>query len=410
MEFYLFNPEHDMALASFSPYYKAPTEIIRMREDLAGLPVWYASRDALVWVPSSQYSVDFMHQCVFEGLHGCGKCCDGLLISGDASSSELIISPWGWDPALVSYWKKMGVGDSLLPDVDQLERIHVLSGRQQCVRVLADFEGWDGICGEAVVCSTLDEVKDFLATHADVILKSPWSGSGRGLTRTSLSTWTANLEGWVSRILRTQGSIMAEPIYNKVVDFAMEFHADPLNQLSFAGYSLFETDSHGNYKENVLTSNEQIIGKLIQYVPLDLIEKVKTQLLLSLTALLGTDYTGYFGVDMMICEVAGVYCIHPCVEINLRMNMGVVARLLYDRYMAAYSEGSYVVEHYSKDGEAVEHDRQLREQYPPCVEAGKMVAGYFPLTPVTSVTRYQCYVICHQVATTQQTGCSESSI
>ena len=424
MEFYLFNPEHDMALASFSPYYKAPTEIIRMRNDLAGLPVWYASKDAQVWVDSSQYTADFMHQCVFEGLHLYGKCWDvkselpfylsanvkdnpvkvpysegQSLVPYDDTSSELVISPWGWDPALVSYWKKNGVSDAFLPDSGQLERIHVLSGRQQCVKILADFEGWDQVCGEASVCSTLDQVRDFLATHADVILKAPWSGSGRGLTRTSLTTWTVNLEGWVSRILRTQGSIMAEPIYNKVVDFAMEFEVDPAHQLRFAGYSLFETDTHGNYKENVLTSNQRILTRLAQYVPVDLIEKVKAQLLLSLSALLGTDYMGYFGVDMMICEVDGLYCIHPCVEINLRMNMGVVARLLYDRYMSVQTEGSYVVEHYSKDGEAVEHDRQLRELHPSCVSSGKMLEGYFPLTPVTSTTRYQCYVICHQLCT-----------
>ena len=39
---YLFNPEHDMALANFTPYYQPPQEIVRMGEDLSYLPLWYA--------------------------------------------------------------------------------------------------------------------------------------------------------------------------------------------------------------------------------------------------------------------------------------------------------------------------------------------------------------------------------
>ena len=36
---YLFNPEHDMALANFTPYYQPPQEIVRMGEDLSYLPL-----------------------------------------------------------------------------------------------------------------------------------------------------------------------------------------------------------------------------------------------------------------------------------------------------------------------------------------------------------------------------------
>ena len=413
MKLYLFNPEHDMALASFSPHYKAPAEIIRMREDLAALPVWYADVDGVVGGLSADYVERFFYQCVQNGIAPYGK----LVLMQDLVVSERMdkvvsFMPWGWDPALVSFLSKLGVSADYLPAETDLERSRKLSGRQQCVSVLADFKNTSGVCGEARICSTFDEVRDFLESHADVILKAPWSGSGRGLTRTSLATWTTNLEGWVARILRTQGTIMAEPIYNKVIDFAMEFQMSSSHQLSFVGYSLFETDSHGNYKENVLTSNEHIVDKLTHYVSVELLEKVKRQLLVSLKRLLGTDYEGFFGVDMMVCQVEGdsqtdgggcqtaegcrepTYLIHPCVEINLRMNMGVVARLIFDRYMDADSVGSYIVEHYSADGEAVENDGMLRELHPARIEGEKMVEGYFPLTPVATSTRYQCYIIC----------------
>ena len=35
---FLFNPENDMALANFTPYYKVPAEIQRMAADLSVLP------------------------------------------------------------------------------------------------------------------------------------------------------------------------------------------------------------------------------------------------------------------------------------------------------------------------------------------------------------------------------------
>ena len=437
MKIYLFNPEHDMALASFSPYYKAPAEIIRMKENLAALPVWYSDKGASVCAYSFEYQSLFASQCLLEGLAPYGRlvgedalraCLMNELPPRNASSDENVVthefacchdfsinkefclSPWGWDPALVQNWMQKGMKKSFFPDAGLLERIRILSGRQQCVKVLRDFEGFPHVCGKAQVCSSLEEVKAFLAVEADVILKAPWSGSGRGLTRTSQATWSANLEGWVSRILRTQGAIMAEPIYNKVCDFAIEFQIDENKELSFAGYSLFETDSHGNYKANVLMSNERILERLTQFVSLELLEKVKERLLHSLADLLREDYVGYFGVDMMICEEeAGYgslvygdvgpskigYCVHPCVEINLRMNMGVVARLLYDRYVAPESEGSYVVEHYGADGEAEEADRQLRMAHPARICGGRMAEGYFSLTPVCRTTRYQCYVLLH---------------
>jgi hypothetical protein len=71
-----------------------------------------------------------------------------------------------------------------------------------------------------VVCSSLDEVHEFVDAVGETVLKSPWSGSGRGLLRVSPQTWSTNVEGWVARVIRTQGGIMGEPLYNKVCDFA----------------------------------------------------------------------------------------------------------------------------------------------------------------------------------------------
>ena len=385
MKTYLFNPEHDMALASFSPYYKAPAEIVRMKNDLAALPVWYADPESRVRLDSVETINFFVEQCCFNAL------APSVELVTDWEVDEL--SPWGWDPAIIHFIQQTSGELPSLPSQQDVLHIKRLSGRQCCVTILDDFRGLAGVCGKSTACCSMQEVKKNLEQETEVILKAPWSGSGRGLNRTSLATWNSNIEGWTARVLRTQGAVMVEPLYNKVVDFAMEFHSSQLKQLSFVGYSLFETDDHGNYKQNILLTDQRIVELLTKYVPAASLQKVKEQLLESLSSLLVKDYDGYLGVDMMICENGGVYYIHPCVEINLRMNMGILSRILYDRYIVPGVSGRYIVEHYNKDDEALQQYSQLRQAYPAEIRNKKMYSGYFPLTPVFSTTRYHCYVL-----------------
>ena len=48
-----------------------------------------------------------------------------------------------------------------------------------------------------------------------------------------------------------------------------------------------------------------------------------------------TSYTGFLGVDMMVCrqKEGHPYAINPHVEINLRMNMGIVSHVLSDHFI-----------------------------------------------------------------------------
>jgi hypothetical protein len=88
---------------------------------------------------------------------------------------------------------------------------------------------------------------------------------------------------------------------------------------------------------NRLLPDEQIVQTLAGYVASETLQAVRLLLQDVLQKMIGTDYAGYLGVDMMICREGENFLVHPCVEINLRMNMGVVARLFYDRYVAGMS-------------------------------------------------------------------------
>lgn len=384
-EIYLFNPENDMALANFTPYYKAPSEIIRMANDLSMLPTWYAPEGSAIKVDSLSRVSLWREQCPAS---------DFLPdVIWSAEWENMPYKPWGWSPSLLYTLRKAGVNDSFLLSDMQMGQIRVLSGRQCCVKILESFSRMDGLCGKAMTCNSMTQVKKYITSLERCVLKAPWSGSGRGIMYVSSKEWNDSAEGWVSRVLRVQGEIMVEPLYNKVCDFAMEFYADGNGSVSFVGYSLFDTDAHGNYKGNFLLSDGQIKKILSQYIPDEVFDNVCRTMKGSLASLLNKDYCGFLGVDMMICLEDGRYLLHPCVEINLRMNMGVVSHTIFNRYVHCLSHGKYIVKYYSEDGEAWDAFCQMKATYKLHLCDGKLAEGYMPLTPVKQDTHYHAFLL-----------------
>ena len=95
---------------------------------------------------------------------------------------------------------------------------------------------------------------------------------------------------------------------------------------------------------------------------------------------------------MMVVQKADGYALHPCVEVNWRMNMGVVSRLFFDRYMPPVSGGSYVIEYYPNKGDALNFHEEMKQKHPLLLQEGRLVEGYLSLTPVFFDTAYQIYV------------------
>ena len=121
-----------------------------------------------------------------------------------------------------------------------------------------------------------------------------------------------------------------EPIFDKVEDFAMEFYSDGRGKLLFVGYSRFVTDDKGAYRGNILTSDEQVEEWIQQYVPFEAFVRIRNMMQKALETSYATSYMGFLGVDMMVCrqKEGHPYAINPHVEINLRMNMGIVSHVI----------------------------------------------------------------------------------
>ena len=378
---YLFNPENDMALASGSPYYMSPASAKKMSADLSALPAWYAGLDSAVLL-SDETQVQWMQE-------ECRLKLDVEWVIGETFSGYTGFFPWGWSPALSKRLLDNGAESGLLPSEKQMGALRELSSRKTAVNLLPLLKMEDTV-GESFWLASVEEVVNLSLKYNKVLLKSPWSGSGKGIQPLQ-GIPDENLGGWIRRIISTQGGVVCEPYYNKVLDFAMEFYVAN-GSIEYVGYSLFDTDSRGIYKGNFLASNEEIERRLSVYVNPEILGRTRENLMHELLKLADGIYQGYLGVDMMVVQVADGYALHPCVEVNWRMNMGVVSRLFFDRYMSPMSNGNYVIEYYSNKGEALDFHEEMKRKHPLRIHEGRLVEGYLSLTPVFFDTAYQIYV------------------
>ncbi|WP_336537169.1 hypothetical protein [Bacteroides acidifaciens] len=387
---YLFNPEHDLALASGEANYMAPASARRMASELALLPMWYAEEGSAVLAPSA-YNLDYVKK-IQELL---GLSVDLITEPELAIEPDLDIRPWGWDVALRKRLSVLGVDEVLLPSMGQLNDLREYSHRSKAVALLPELQLNEYFCGESYYLKTPEEWKRFVEGRKECLLKAPLSGSGKGLNWCK-GIFTSFISGWCTRVAASQGGVIAEPIYNKVEDFAMEFYSDGAGELTFVGYSLFHTGKSGMYEGNCLLSNEAIRKQLAQYIPLEALMDLENCLKYRLSALVGTVYKGYLGVDMMICRFPEnekpVFRIHPCVEINLRMNMGVIARFLHDRYVRPGSTGRFVIDYHPSEGEALQEHERMSATYPLEIREGRVYSGYLPLVPVHKRSCYRAWI------------------
>lgn len=390
MKLYVFNPDTDMALAHNNENYLAPASVSQMAHDLALLPMWYTLSEGAVLAPSA-YNADFLKE--MQRLFSLSV---QLVTEPELSEcAEVQVFPWGWNLTLRKHLIKAGLSEQKLPTAEHLATYRELSSRKIAMEVLSvfDWESREGCCGQSYYLPFLLSCKEFVERQKNCVLKAPWSGSGKGLNWCQ-GIFTKSVEGWCEHIIKTQGFVSGEPLYNKVEDFAMEFYSDGHGKVLFMGYSLFATNKSGAYSGNILMSSPGIEKRIEKYVPLYTIVYIREKLCGMLSEIYGTTYTGYLGVDMMVCLLSdNKYAVHPCVEINMRMNMGVVSHLFRENFMASDSIGHFSIEYYSSNAELLERHEQNLESHPLMVENGKLVSGYLPLVPVTTRSHYRAYVL-----------------
>ena len=242
------------------------------------------------------------------------------------------IIPWGWNHSLKKRLINEGVDPATLPSEEELQFLRTHSRREFALNVHSRLSYGDSqVIGPdyRIVARNVSEIESFISSNGSAVLKSPLSGSGKGIrfVREKLSE---SDEGWCRRTLDKQGSVVVERRFEIIKECAMLFECHH-EGIDFIGYSLFES-RNGAYSKNILASNEDIEDIIAGYISRDTLIAIREDLTAILADTLVGHYEGFLGVDQIICQ-PGSPAFIPVSEINLRMTMGLIARNQYDNHI-----------------------------------------------------------------------------
>lgn len=269
----IFNPEHDLCLSNGGKSYVAP--------DSARL---------------------FAEQC---------KDVMNIIYHKGFFVPQAAVIAWGWNTTLKHTLIKRGIPETDLPTDSELKTIKELQHRKTALPLLKD----------SIAAETTETIEKLLAQHGDIVMKAPWSGSGRGLRWVSKVLSQQDIL-WAKKVIGSQQCVIVEPRRQVSQNYALEYYRHN-SKLHFVGFSLFNT-KNGVYQSNLLVDDETIRQKI------NIAETTVAETERWLNTILPDFYEGPIGVDYYTDKNGN----HYCSEINFRHTMGLVAH----EYRACHPE------------------------------------------------------------------------
>ncbi len=272
MQLCIFNPEHDLCMASGRALYIPPRSAVQ-----------FAQRDA------------HLMQVLYPDAH-CTSVYDLPTFNFQFSIFNSVVA-WGWNAVVKHQLQRHGVSENLLPSDKEIDTIRELQHRTTVLPLQPDCRA----------IYNIEEAETLFTERPHWVLKAPWSGAGRGL-RWLHGTLSDIDRHWIEKTVRNQRCVIAEPRREVVADLALEYMDG-----AFFGYSLFRTGS-GVYKENLPWSDDRIAAAY----PLG---DTRGHIEQWLADTIFPHYRGPLGVDLMVCADGSIHV----AELNLRHTMGMVA-------------------------------------------------------------------------------------
>jgi hypothetical protein len=390
LSLYIFNPEHDLALANSDGNFMAPLSARILAHDLAALPLWYSTENSIIYAATKNENLLKELQIMFPQL------ANKEIVAQPDFDKVKSLNVWGWDKAVNKQFSNLGAPENLLPPLGAIEHIKRLSHRRTAIEAL-DFVTNNASMAlsnifpeKAIEIFDLKDAEEYAKVKKPAVFKAPWSGSGKGLSwvRGKLSE---SHRGWIKNTIEKQGSVIAEQIYKVVENFAMEFECKN-GEVFFAGYSLFESEG-GIYRGNILMSDTKIVDHLTKhFISKENLQEVQNLLTEFIQLNIAPFYSGVLGIDMFIFDENELEKLHPCVEINLRMTMGYVAHEFFRNFVQDENAGRFYIDHNPFVGALWKDHNERITEYPLEVENGRIKSGYLSLTEVQEHSHYRVRV------------------
>lgn len=393
-----FNPGHETAVLHGLENYTPPANVNRMIRELAYLPAWYADKNDLVYMKDNAFP-QFLSSLPKELKPFPKAISQKELRLKKTVLPEMEAAPWGLSPHSLHMFQELKRNYQMNMFVPEWKKEYFnLTGRQtaaECLDLIRLKLPDLPLPVTPKFCRRIREVEKYqILQNAPFVVKTPYSSSGRGLLWLPERRLTAKERIWIDGAFKKQGTVSIECGLNKIQDFALEFYSDGEGNITFEGISVFGTEQQGSYSGNILGNQVYLRNLITKWVKEEVYYQIKNTVTEVLQSVYGSIYKGYLGVDMFVYKTKrDAYEIHPCVEINMRYTMGMVAIRLSEKYLTTTTVGDFHVTYEKTPGEAYERHRFMQETYPLVIENGKIKEGYLALCPVAEDTKYRAYIL-----------------
>jgi len=403
---YLYNPTCEYAIANGSANWQPNRILQKMEFDLSALPLLFAKKDDFVLVekiPSEEF---------IDSLKQIGISIPNFILKTDALNNTRFIElpknkllPWGWSPAvhkLLSPFKQSCPAEFQQSPVFNWKPEHrVITSRKFAVDLLKKLQTTlhtDYILPiefAPKLCTTQNEIEIASGKWGNLMIKAPWSSSGRGLQPITKTPVHPKVWEKVMGIIKEQGYAIAEPYLNKVLDLALQFELKK-GKVKFLGISNFYTNKKGQYEGNYLNGLPLNLEKRLLEFADFAVREIRQPLINAIeTSEMAIFYEGFFGVDTLIyTDEKNSLKINPCLEINVRYTMGLLS-LLLEKLIYQNKQGVYRT-YYQPGTSFYTFKNEMEMKYPLKISNNKIESGFFALTEAVEDSLFGVYILVEQ--------------
>lgn len=402
-DIYFFNPTCELAVANGSTNYMASAKLRRFENELSTLP-------GLISGPADFVLADRRPDQEFEDqLRNAGFQIPNYQTAQNLIADQKFLAlnkgfmfPWGWSPAAHKHllFIKSGCCDEFQKSpVVQWREIHrELYSRKSSLTILSQIIESQKLNNSLIqnelpeICFTPDQLIALQRKWGKVVVKAPWSSSGRGLQFLRPNEFNRTNRQVIAGYINQQGYILVEPWVDKLLDLSFQFFSDGAGGIEYKGFTTFTTDQAGRYTGNNIQELPRVLEPSLKDFLMENIAEARKVLLAELIASnYSTEYYGWFGVDAMIFKSKdGIMKFNPCLEINCRFTMGAIALKLRE-HLCEGSSGEFRILH-GKEGYFDQFCRENKIKAPLKMNYENIESGFLPLTPMLPKNSFGAYL------------------
>jgi hypothetical protein len=402
-DLYHFNPTCEYAVANGNPSWQPNQLLQKMEDDLETLPLFFAKVEDYLLLKNNP-SDEYLHS-----LRKLGITVPNFITQKNAFVDNKFLSlplnkliPWGWSPVVhklfsplksncsrnfldspVSNWKPEHKNLFSKGFARSIQKI--ITSEYPTERFLSDKL-------LTQICTSREEIEILLNRWGKLMVKAPWSSSGRGLQAITKSPIHQKVWEKLLGFVNEQGYVIVEPFLNKVLDLGFLFELKN-GKISYLGTSNFSTNKKGQYQGNYLNGlpdnlNKEIIS-FAKFIP----GKIIQPLIKTIEASdLAKYYEGNFGIDTLIfLDENSELKINPCLEINVRQSMGLLS-LNLEKLILPREKGMFKI-FYQPGLSFFQFKSEMEKKYPLLISGNQIKSGFFALSESTKNTSFGAYLL-----------------